>query len=225
MRLPYRAKFGSVEAKEMKNINRRESPRIEIRLRCHVSSPALWMQSAMYTENISRSGVLIAWRGDDTELPVPSIGQMVTVEIELPANHGFISSNPVVERPEIHIVDAQGNERELLGGIGNPHDRTLTVNAFLAEPVIGRQLYFDGDHPADRRNRKLRVVATPRNENAAATDIFRIHGALHPKRWRRHMAPEPDFDPRALTSINVLHFFCFDTAEFSSVGESHQCRK
>ena len=89
MRLPDRAKFGSVEAKEMKNINRRESPRIEIKLRCHVSSPALWMQSAMYTENISRSGVLIAWRGDDAELPVPSIGQMVTVEIELPANHGF----------------------------------------------------------------------------------------------------------------------------------------
>ena len=58
-------------------------------LRCHVSSPALWMQSAMYTENISRSGVLIAWRGDDAELPVPSIGQIVTVEIELPANHGF----------------------------------------------------------------------------------------------------------------------------------------
>src|SRR5450759_5630552 len=89
MRLSDRAKFGSVEAKEMKNINRRESSRIEIRLRCHVSSPALWMQSAMYTENISRSGVLIAWRGDDAELPVPSIGQIVTVEIELPADHGF----------------------------------------------------------------------------------------------------------------------------------------
>ena len=88
MRLPDRAKFGSVESKEMKNINRRESLRIEIKLRCHVSSPALWMQSAMYTENIS-SSVLIAWRGVDAELPVPSIGQIVTVEIELPANHGF----------------------------------------------------------------------------------------------------------------------------------------
>ena len=73
----------------MKNINRRESPRIEIRLRCHVSSPALWMQSAMYTENISRSGVLIAWRGSEAELPTPSVGQIITVEIELPANHGF----------------------------------------------------------------------------------------------------------------------------------------
>ena len=43
----------------------------------------------MYTENISRSGVLIAWRGVDGEIPVPSVGQIVTVEIELPANHGF----------------------------------------------------------------------------------------------------------------------------------------
>jgi PilZ domain len=89
MRLPYRAKFGNVEAKEMRNINRRESPRLEIKLRCHVSSPALWMQSAMYTENISRSGVLIAWKGTEEQLPTPSVGQIVTVEIELPANHGF----------------------------------------------------------------------------------------------------------------------------------------
>ena len=74
----------------MKNINRRESSRIDIQLRCHVTSPALWMRSAMYTENISRSGILVAWRGEETEaVPVPAIGQIVTVEIELPANHGF----------------------------------------------------------------------------------------------------------------------------------------
>jgi hypothetical protein len=73
----------------MKNINRRESLRIEIKLRCHVSSPALWMKCAMYTENMSRSSVLIAWRGVDAELPIPSMGQIVTVEIELPADHGF----------------------------------------------------------------------------------------------------------------------------------------
>ena len=43
----------------------------------------------MHTENISRSGVLIAWRGAEAEIPRPSVGQIVTVEIELPANHGF----------------------------------------------------------------------------------------------------------------------------------------
>ena len=73
----------------MKNINRRESPRIDIQLRCYVTSPALWMRSAMHTENISRSGILVAWRGEDAAVPVPVVGQVVTVEIELPANHGF----------------------------------------------------------------------------------------------------------------------------------------
>lgn len=73
----------------MKTINRRESPRIEIKLRCHVTSPALWFKGGMYTENISRSGILISWKGVDSTLPLPALGQIITVEIELPANHGF----------------------------------------------------------------------------------------------------------------------------------------
>ena len=74
----------------MKNINSRESPRIDIQLRCYVTSPALWMRSAMHTENISRTGILVAWRGEDgAAVPTPLVGQVVTVEIELPANHGF----------------------------------------------------------------------------------------------------------------------------------------
>ena len=74
----------------MKNINRRESPRIDIQLRCYVTSPALWMRSAMHTENISRTGILVAWRAEDAAaVPVPVVGQVLTVEIELPANHGF----------------------------------------------------------------------------------------------------------------------------------------
>jgi hypothetical protein len=44
----------------------------------------------MHTANISRSGILVAWRaGAATTSPMPAIGQIVTVEIELPANHGF----------------------------------------------------------------------------------------------------------------------------------------
>lgn len=43
----------------------------------------------MYTENISRSGMLVAWRGETGSLPVPAMGQIITVEVELPANHGF----------------------------------------------------------------------------------------------------------------------------------------
>jgi hypothetical protein len=73
----------------MRNINRRESPRIEIQLRCHVTSPALWLRSTLNTENISRSGLLIAWQGESEPLALPSLGQILTIELELPANHGF----------------------------------------------------------------------------------------------------------------------------------------
>ena len=74
----------------MRNINRRESPRIDIQLRCYITSPALWMRSAMHIENISRTGILVAWRGEDAAaVPLPMVGQVVTVEIELPVNHGF----------------------------------------------------------------------------------------------------------------------------------------
>src|ERR1017187_721705 len=113
----------------------------------------------------------------------------------------------------------------MLGGIGDPHHRALTMNTFLAKPVIGRQFYFDGDDLAHRWDRKLRVDTAPGNEYAATANVFSVHGAFHPKRRRRNMAPELDFDPQALASINSFHFFYFDTAEFSSVGEAHQCRK
>src|ERR1035437_8614774 len=99
------------------------------------------------------------------------------------------------------------------------------MNTFLAKAVVVRQFYFDGDDLAGGWDRKLPVDSAPCNENAAATDVFRVYGTLHPKRRRRDMAPKLDVDSRALTPINVLHFFCFDTAEFSSVGEAHQCRK
>jgi c-di-GMP-binding flagellar brake protein YcgR len=89
LHLAFGAKFAIVERTEMRNINRRESPRIDIKLRCHVTSPALWMRSALYTENISRSGLLVAWRGEGSALPMPSIGQILTIEVELPVNHGF----------------------------------------------------------------------------------------------------------------------------------------
>jgi hypothetical protein len=77
----------------MRNINRRESPRIDIKLRCHVTSPALWMRSAIYTENLSRSGILVVWRTQDPDggqpLPSPGVGQILTIEVELPATHDF----------------------------------------------------------------------------------------------------------------------------------------
>jgi PilZ domain len=73
----------------MKPINRRENTRIEIKLRCYIAAPATRGLSAMHTENMSRNGLLIAWQGENGVVPAPRLGQIVTVEIELPAHHGF----------------------------------------------------------------------------------------------------------------------------------------
>jgi hypothetical protein len=73
----------------MREMNRREDPRMEISLRCHIASPSFGQRGAMRTENLSRSGVLIAWRGEDGPLPLPAVGQILTVEVELPSTHGF----------------------------------------------------------------------------------------------------------------------------------------
>ena len=54
-----------------------------------MTSPALWIRSALYTENISRSGLLVAWRGEGSALPLPAAGQIITIDIELPVHHGF----------------------------------------------------------------------------------------------------------------------------------------
>ncbi len=75
--------------KQMKPVNRRENPRIEIKLRCYVASPGIRVRNAMHTENMSRNGLLIAWQSEAGPVPTPSVGQIVTVEIELPAHHGF----------------------------------------------------------------------------------------------------------------------------------------
>lgn len=81
--------FHNVGTKPMKPINRRESPRLEIKLRCFVAAPSGRVRSAMQTENMSRNGLLIAWKSENGAVPPPTVGQIVTVEIELPANHGF----------------------------------------------------------------------------------------------------------------------------------------
>src|SRR5581483_11957722 len=59
---------------QMKTANRRESPRIDIKLPCHITSPAVWTEDSAYTENISRSGVLLRWQPEGVTAS-PSVGQ------------------------------------------------------------------------------------------------------------------------------------------------------
>ena len=76
-------------------MNRRESPRMDVKLKCHVAPKKTWPQGLSgVTENISRNGVLMLC-GDSSAGEQPRVGEVVTVEIELP-------ENPVFGRKCIH---------------------------------------------------------------------------------------------------------------------------
>jgi len=71
-------------------MDRRADPRIEVRLRCRAalrgSNPRVFIGE---TENISRSGALLTWEGDTAKNGLPDPGDLVTVDIELPAHRSF----------------------------------------------------------------------------------------------------------------------------------------
>jgi PilZ domain len=74
----------------MKSINRRETPRIDVKLSCHVSSPRVWSNGFVgVTENISRSGLLLLWNGEQAGSRLPRVGDLITMDIELPVHHDF----------------------------------------------------------------------------------------------------------------------------------------
>jgi hypothetical protein len=95
------------------------------------------LRNAMFTENISRSGLLVAWRSEGASLTLPAIGQIVTVEVELPANHGFGQK----------CIHCQGSVSRISGDSENPkvalqvnymdfrsfHDRIRSIEAL--QPV------------------------------------------------------------------------------------------
>jgi len=70
-------------------MDRRLDARVDIRLPCHVS--LLRSKSRRFvgvTENISRSGILLFWNARAvSDLPKP--GDVLTLEVELPASHSF----------------------------------------------------------------------------------------------------------------------------------------
>ena len=76
----------------MKSINRRETPRIDVKLKCHVTSPGVWSNGFVgVTENISRSGLLLLWAAQQNGSRLPRVGDLITMDIELPSNHDFPS--------------------------------------------------------------------------------------------------------------------------------------
>jgi len=68
-------------------MNRRRSTRVAVRLGCHVVWPQGGQPTAMMTENMSRDGMLLRW--EDNGRPLPRVGDMLIVEVDLPEQQGF----------------------------------------------------------------------------------------------------------------------------------------
>jgi hypothetical protein len=71
-------------------MDRRADPRVEVKLPCHVAFPR--SKSGLFvgvTENMSRGGILVSWSADRMLTNLPKAGDLLTVDIELPANHSF----------------------------------------------------------------------------------------------------------------------------------------
>jgi hypothetical protein len=71
-------------------MDRRADPRVEVKLPCHVALAR--SKSRLFvgvTENMSRGGILVSWIADRLMSNLPKPGDLLTVDIELPANHSF----------------------------------------------------------------------------------------------------------------------------------------
>jgi len=99
-------------------MNRRESPRMDVKLKCHVAPMKTSPQGLSgVTENISRNGVLMVCTQGAGGEP-PRVGEVVTVEIELP-------ENPVFGRKCIHC---QATIVRVSGESGAPFQVALSIN-------------------------------------------------------------------------------------------------
>ena len=115
-------------------MNRRESPRMDVKLKCHVAPMKTWPQGLSgVTENISRNGVLMLC-GDGCAGEQPRVGEVVTVEIELP-------ENPVFGRKCIHC---QATVVRVSHEDGQPFQVAFSVNQMKFTEYANPAVEFNG---------------------------------------------------------------------------------
>jgi len=74
----------------LEGLEQRTHERVNLALECRVSSPSKRSAGTMkIVENISRTGILIRWLASDSPEDVPRVGDALSIEMALPANHNF----------------------------------------------------------------------------------------------------------------------------------------
>lgn len=94
-------------------MERRQDSRVAVRLPCHLAR--LGGKSRQFvgqTKNISRGGVLLEWDSDlSARLPRP--GELLDLEVELPANHSFRRKCLYCQVTAVRLAE-QGDGRRLV---------------------------------------------------------------------------------------------------------------
>jgi hypothetical protein len=107
---------------------------MDVKLKCHVAPKRTWPQGLSgTTENISRNGVLMLC-GDGCEGEQPRVGEIVTVEIELP-------ENPVFGRKCIHC---QATVVRVSREDGQPFQVAFSVNQMKFTEYENAAVEFNG---------------------------------------------------------------------------------
>lgn len=76
-----------VHPESIARVNRRASVRVAVRLSCRIVWPQDGGRTIMFTENISRDGMLLRWQ--DASVRLPHLGDLLILEVELPEQKGF----------------------------------------------------------------------------------------------------------------------------------------
>lgn len=69
-------------------MEQRTYPRFDVNAVCYLCGPGPTPSQGV-TENISRNGLLLRLESRHGPIALPRIGDIVTVDVELPANHNF----------------------------------------------------------------------------------------------------------------------------------------
>src|SRR3954464_8526845 len=92
-------------------MERRENPRMDVRLECTVGAPGSGRRAPMVIENISRKGALMIWDNSADAIEVPAPGDLMHVEIQLPAHHVFGRKCMFCDAQVVRISNGGGQHR------------------------------------------------------------------------------------------------------------------
>lgn len=98
-------------------MEQRAYPRLDVKARCHLMGSRSKACEGV-TENISRSGLLMRLRTNNSTLLLPKIGELMTVDIELPRNKKYGQKCLRCRGAVVRVINARKSSPRIALSIG-----------------------------------------------------------------------------------------------------------